>query len=396
MEIYSVSQVCRYLRESLEVDELLKDLWIEGEVSNLIVSSAGHHYFTLKDATGQLRCVLFRSRVAGQAARPTNGAAVVVHGRMSLYEPQGALQFYVDLVQPEGVGLLHLRFEALRAALEREGLFDPARKRPLPHYPRRLGVVTSPTGAVLHDIIQVIARRHPATEVVLAPTSVQGEGAAEEICAALATLNAASYVVDVIILARGGGSLEDLWPFNEEMVARAIYASHIPVISGVGHETDVTIADLVADVRAPTPSAAAEIAVPDARECREQVWGLSQRLRSATQAELNQKRSQLDYLENSLRRASPALAIHEHRQRIDDMLRHAAMYLGHWQQLRRERLRGLEQQLSTLSPRAVLERGYSLCWDLETQKLVRSVRQVQTGDSLRIEVSDGPFQAVVE
>ena len=395
MEIYSVSQVCQYLREILEVDCVLQDLWVEGEVSNLALSAAGHCYFTLKDSDSQLRCVLFRGRAFGAGARPADGAAVVAHGRISLYEPQGSLQFYVDLVQPEGVGMLRLRFEALRAALEREGLFDPARKRPLPRYPQRLGVVTSPTGAALRDIIQVVSRRFPSVELVLAPASVQGEQAVDEICEALVALNEAD-CVDLIILARGGGSLEDLWPFNEERVARAIYASRIPVICGVGHETDVTIADLVADLRAPTPSAAAEMAVPDIRECRDQVWALCSRLRAAAQAELSARRTRLTHTATSLRQASPLAYIEERRQRVDDLARAAAVHARHWQELRRERVRGLGQKLEALDPRSVLGRGYSLVWLLEGRRLVRRVQQVTAGDAIQIEVCDGPFRARVE
>lgn len=395
MEIYGVGQVCQYLREMLEVDDALQDLWVEGEVSNLTVSTAGHHYFTLKDSGGQLRCVLFRGRALASNARLANGAAVIAHGRIGFYEPQGTLQFYVDLVQPEGVGLLRLRFEALRAAMEREGLFDPARKRPLPAYPRRLGVVTSLAGAVLHDIIHVVNRRFPGVEIVVAPASVQGEGAADEICAALAALNDAA-CVDVIILARGGGSLEDLWPFNEERVARAIYASRVPVISGVGHETDVTIADLVADLRAPTPSAAAEVAVPNVRDCHEQVRALSQRLQLAARTSLDARRSQLAHLESSLRQASPAWRIADRRQRLDELGKSAILHFQHWQRLRREQVRGLEQRLLTLDPRAVLERGYSLVWHLQRGQLVRRCSEVSSGDAVKIEVSDGPFRARVE
>jgi len=249
VKVYSVTEVTGYLRELLEADNLLIDLWINGEVSNLSQSAAGHIYFTLKDEASQLRCVHFRrGRLATQME---NGTAVAAHGRISIYEVAGALQFYVDLVQPEGVGILHLEFERLKAQLEEEGLFDTARKRQLPAFPRRIGVVTSPTGAVFSDIVNVIGRRYPLVEVVLSPTPVQGDGAAEGIVQALDALNHIEGI-DLVILARGGGSLEELWAFNQEKVARAVFASKAPVISGVGHDTDFTIVDFVADLRAPT------------------------------------------------------------------------------------------------------------------------------------------------
>ena len=261
MAIYSVSQVTRYLRELLESDPQLNDLWVAGEVSNLTTSQAGHIYFTLKDSTAQLRCVMFRNNNAGSRLL-ANGALVVAHARISFYEARGEVSVISDAVMPEGTGPLYLELERLKAKLQAEGLFDESRKRPLPPFPKMLGVVTSSTGAALQDIRKVLQSHYPMVEVLLAPTLVQGEGAAEGIVAALHTLNQDGRA-DAIIVARGGGSLEELWPFNEEIVARAIHASAIPVISGVGHERDVTIADLVADVRAPTPTAAAEMAVPN-------------------------------------------------------------------------------------------------------------------------------------
>ncbi|MSQ41366.1 MAG: exodeoxyribonuclease VII large subunit, partial [Dehalococcoidia bacterium] len=268
MPVYAVSQITAYLQASLESDDFLRDVWISGEVSNLSASGAGHMYFTLKDNAGQLRCVMFRSQRGREFLE--KGAAVLAHGAISFYQTRGDLQFYVDLVQPAGVGELTLKLEQLKVKLQEEGLFEPSRKRSLPPFPHKIAVVTSPTGAVWHDIQNVIRRRYPLVELALAPTPVQGGQAAERIVEALQTVNQESDV-DVVIIARGGGSLEELWPFNEEVVARAIYASRIPVVSGVGHETDVTIADLVADLRAPTPSAAAELVVPDKRQLQAEV-----------------------------------------------------------------------------------------------------------------------------
>ena len=268
MPVYSVSQITRYLKESLEADSLLNDLWLRGEVSNLTRSAAGHYYFTLKDATSQVRCVMFRPAYGGEHL--AEGAAVIAHGRVSIYEVRGDLQLIADLAQPEGVGELHLELERLKMKLEAEGLFQVSRKRPLPEFPKRIGVATSPTGAVWHDIQNVLRRRYPLVELAFAPTPVQGDTAAAGIVDAFDAFNAEDDL-DLVILARGGGSLEDLWPFNEEAVARAIYASRAPVISAVGHETDYTIADMVADCRAPTPSAAAELAAPDMDELMERI-----------------------------------------------------------------------------------------------------------------------------
>ncbi|MXZ62269.1 MAG: exodeoxyribonuclease VII large subunit, partial [Chloroflexi bacterium] len=249
-EVYPVRQVTRYLRELIEANRHLSDIWVSGEVSNLTRASSGHVYFTLGDGGAALRCVLFRSRNVGQAQRIDEGLSVVVYGSLSLYEQRGDLSFIVDFVQPEGIGALAAEFERLRAKFEEEGLLAVERKRPLPAFPQRVGLVTSPTGAVLHDVTDVLGRRWPLARLVVAPARVQGEGAAALIADALRRLGEEH--LDAIILARGGGAAEDLWPFNEEPVSRAIYASPVPVISAVGHETDTTLADLVADVRAPT------------------------------------------------------------------------------------------------------------------------------------------------
>ena len=264
MAVYSVSEVSRYLTDILRDDPVLQNVWVRGEVGNLTRSAAGHSYFSLRDAGATLRCVMFRGGGVG-ADLIEEGSAVIAHGRVALYEPRGDLQLIADIVQPEGVGELQLKLEELKMRLEKEGLFEETRKRPLPKFPARVGVVTSPTGSVWHDIQNVTTRRYPAVELVLAPALVQGSEAAPAIVAAFDALERLDDI-DVIIVARGGGSLEDLWPFNEEDVARAIFKSGVPVVSAIGHETDYTIADLVADVRAPTPSAAAELVMPDQAE----------------------------------------------------------------------------------------------------------------------------------
>ncbi|MCK5653524.1 MAG: exodeoxyribonuclease VII large subunit [Dehalococcoidia bacterium] len=369
MKIYSVAEVTGYLRELLEADSMLADLWISGEVSNLSESAAGHLYFTLKDEASQLRCVLFhRARLD---LTLENGMAAVAHGRISIYEVSGALQFYVDVVQPEGMGILHLEFERLKVKLAEEGLFEPARKRALPPFPQRIGVVTSPDSAVLHDIINIISRRYPLVELVLAPTPVQGDGAATGIVQAFNTINDTEGI-DLVILARGGGSLEELWAFNEEKVARAIYASRVPVISGVGHDTDFTIADFVADKRAPTPSAAAELAVPHRAELEARLQALNKALVAAL-----------------------SRGVEQYRQRIDELTRVLSMHLGNLLTISREKLRGRELKLGSLSPLATLERGYALVQHAATGEVISHIDQVHRGDAIEVKVSDGQFKSRV-
>ncbi|MGH2588814.1 MAG: exodeoxyribonuclease VII large subunit, partial [Dehalococcoidia bacterium] len=304
MFVLPVSQVCSLLRESLESDPRFNDIYISGEISNLTRSQAGHIYFTIRDAGAQLRCAFFRRANARTGALLENGAHVVAHGAISVYEQRGELQCIVDFVHQEGVGILHLEFERLKERLFEEGLFDEERKRPLPEFPRRIGVVTSPDGAVFHDVCHVLRRRWPLVEVVLAPTLVQGEGAGEGVCAALHNLNETPGI-DLIIVCRGGGSMEDLWTFNMEAVARAIFASHAPVISAIGHETDYTIADFVADLRAATPSVAAQVAVPDRLEYAARAGALTEALNHAIRHRLQDTRWDLGGTVEALNRAAP-------------------------------------------------------------------------------------------
>ncbi len=396
MQIYSVSQVTRYLKELLETDDLLQDVWVAGEISNLSRSPAGHTYFTMKDGASQMRCVMFRGHYASGSGGHflANGAAIIAHGRVSIYDVQGAYQLYVDFVQPEGIGLLHLRYEALKAQLEQEGLFDEARKRPLPLFPGRIGVATSPTGAVVHDIITVLRRRFPLVDVVISPCLVQGDDAAADICRAIQVLN--EWVsVDLIILARGGGSLEDLWPFNEEAVARAVFASRTPVITGIGHETDFTIADWVADRRAPTPSVAAEIAVPDHKLFGHQIATYERRMMQALRARFVERRVSLERSTAHLRRVSPVHVVERQQQRVDDLARSATLAIKHVLSLEAEKLRSVVRQLDALNPLRVLERGYSICWHETSGRAVTRVSQVGSGDHLLVQVSDGAIHSRV-
>jgi exodeoxyribonuclease VII large subunit len=369
MQVYTVARITSYLKDILESDGVLTDVWISGEISNMSESSAGHLYFTLKDKTSQLRCVLFNRKRLNIDIE--NGLAVVAHGSISIYEVSGAVQLYVDMIQPTGLGMLNMEFERLKAKLEEEGLFDPSRKRPLPAFPEKIGIVTSPGGAVLHDITNIISRRYPLVELVLAPTTVQGESAVPGIINALNALNDRGDI-DVIIIARGGGSIEDLWAFNDEKVARAIYSSAAPVISGVGHETDFTIADFVADKRAPTPSAAAELAVPHRDEIETR-------------------------LQNCIADIESLLAgsIERGRQHADELYATMSNQVKNVLALNIEKLNGQELKLSSLSPMATLERGYALVQSHASGKVISNISQVEHGDMITVKVSDGQFNSRV-
>lgn len=393
MEVYTVTNITTYLRELLDTDPHLADIWVSGEVSNLTRSTAGHLYFTLKDADSQLRCVFFRGATLQRdlASMVESGTQVVAHGRISLYEVRGDLQFYVDFVQPQGVGILAMEFERLKARLQQEGLFEQSRKRPLPQFPERIGVVTSPTGAVFHDICAILARRWPLAEIVLAPSAVQGPEAVRGIVAGIAALNDQPDM-DVIIIARGGGSMEELWAFNEEAVARAIYASHAPIVSAVGHETDVTIADYVADVRAPTPSTAAELVAPDRRAITTTINGRRAALSAAIRLCLDEGAGCLRGALGRMEHCAPP--IDRDRQRVDDVLRVAGTLVDAAVARSREHVGGFLLQLRPLHPQATLARGYAI---VEKGGIaVRRVRDVKSGDALDVRVSDGAFPARAE
>jgi exodeoxyribonuclease VII large subunit len=387
---YTVSQVATYIRSELESDPHLSDLWIEGEVSNLSIASSGHAYFNLKDRQAVLQAVMFRSQRGIQLL--VNGGSVTAHGRISFYEPRGTLNIMVDVVAPQGLGELALELERLKQKLSSEGLFDSSRKRPLPQFPEVVGVVTSPTGAVFHDIQNVLSRRYPMAKLVLSPTQVQGEGAAESIASALGLLDRDGGC-DVIIVARGGGSLEDLWAFNEEAVARAIYACRTPVVSGVGHETDETIADYVADVRAPTPSAAAELIVPDARDLKYTVSLLLQRLSRSLSGHVQQERSGIERLRRQMEAGLPDIPTW--RRRIDDLSRIAGSSVSSMSKQKRLEVDGVNQRLRGLDPRATLRRGFSVVELVSSGRALTGAAQASPGDELRITVTDGEVPAVV-
>lgn len=395
--ILTVSEITTYLREMLEADHIVGDIWVRGEVSNFKQAASGHCYFSLKEQGAVLKAVLWRTsakQLEQVSALPTSGDAVLAHGRVSFYGAGGDLQLYVDTLRPAGVGELAARLEERRTRLAAEGLFDDRRKRPPLPLPRRVGVATSLQGAVLHDIVTVLARRCPLVDVLVAPCQVQGAQAIASIVAALHSLYRAG--VDTIILARGGGSLEDLWCFNEEAVVRAVFASPVPLITGVGHETDTTLVDEVADLRAPTPSAAAELAVPDLATFRLALVSLRQQLDDTAVLALETRQRSLDEAATTLRRHSPALRFSHHRQQIDDLLRRCHAPVRHLLSLQRAQVQGAQSRLKALSPRATLERGYAVVQRPEDGTVITQAKQAGPGDRLTVVVRDGQIDVEVQ
>jgi exodeoxyribonuclease VII large subunit len=389
----TVSEITQYLRQLFESDEILRDVWVQGEISNLSRPVSGHIYFTLKDASAALRCVIWKSQALRLRVALQNGLAMEAHGSISLYEKDGAYQLYIDALRPAGEGRLLQEYLRLKARLEAEGLFAQERKRPIPSRPKVIGIVTSATGAALQDMLNTLAHRYPLAEVVLAPSAVQGDNAPFEIAAALAALNQHVHP-DVILLARGGGSLEDLWAFNDERVVRAIVASQAPVISGVGHETDFSLADFAADLRAPTPTAAAVLATPDQADLRASVEALTARLTYSGESFVQGFQARLEDLHRRLQRASPLWQIQNDRQRLDGLAERGQRALVHLLQLQRAHARGINQRLTALNPLAVLQRGFSVV-SRPDGSLVTRVDQVKTGDSIQVRVVDGKFIAEV-
>lgn len=437
--ILSIKELNRYIRMKLESDSLLQDVWIRGEISNFTHHSSGHMYFTLKDKDSRIKTIMFASHNQRLPFIPKEGARVIARGNVSVYERDGQYQFYATHMQPDGIGSLYLAFEQLKGKLEAEGLFAPERKRPIPRYPRVIGVITSPTGAAVRDIITTLARRYPQAAVVLYPVLVQGKAAAPSIVKAIRTLNQMGEA-DVLIVGRGGGSLEELWAFNEEQVARAIYQSEIPVISAVGHETDFTIADFVCDLRAATPTAAAELAVPHQAELKAQLGQCERVLQRSLQHQLAQARESLRRLANSPALLQPRRSLFQHAERLDmlttrlkarasarrelavsahdrlsarllryhpqetllyakrrqsEMERQLTQAMTGMLKENSQRLHSSIRQLDALSPLKVMARGYSLVYDEQHKSLIKSLNDVEPGDMVKVKVTDGELDCQV-
>ncbi|MEB3101437.1 exodeoxyribonuclease VII large subunit [Ferviditalea candida] len=435
--ILTVKELTRYIKMKMELDPILVDVWIRGELSNFTHHSSGHMYFTLKDEDSRIKCVMFASHNQRLPFLPKNGSKVLARGSLSVFERDGQYQLYVTQMQPDGIGSLYLAFEQLKQKLEREGLFSPHLKKPIPPFPKVIGVITSPTGAAVRDIMTTLQRRLPSVSILLFPVLVQGEQAASSIVRAIETMNRLKEA-DVLIVGRGGGSLEELWAFNEESVARSLFASEIPVISAVGHETDYTIADFVADLRAATPTAAAELAVPHHIELGQQLSSLSRRLYLGTMMQFQTKRERMTRLQRSQVFVQPRKYLMQPAQRVDRLREqltykirgklHAAVQLAaqaehkltsfnprerlrserrrlraarhmfsqtveNVQKERKQQLLSRIRQLDALSPLKVMQRGYGLVYKAEA--LVKSIGQVETGDMLTVRLADGRAECEV-
>lgn len=390
---WTVTDLTRYLKELIEEDHLLRDVWVVGEVSNISRPSSGHLYFTIKDSSASLRCVMWRSGVVQQKWLPREGDSLEVHGYIGVYEVGGVYQLYADLLRPVGEGALYQEFLRLKARLEAEGLFAPERKRSIPELPRKIGIVTSSSGAALRDILNTIRRRFPLVEVILAPTPVQGVEAPMGIVSALVKLERLASP-DVIILARGGGSIEDLWAFNDERVARAIVATTVPVITGIGHETDFTIADFAADLRAPTPTAAAELATPNKSDILAYLAALQSNMNREILYNLSNLRGTFNNISNRLALRSPQGNIRSDRQTLDELVRRIDVALTHSLQVRQIQINAAGQRLSSLNPRSILGRGFAILTQSNGQ-VVLSAGQVTPNETLDVQVSNGAFGVTV-
>lgn len=393
--VLTVSELNKYIKDLISRDIILSGIWVKGEISNFKSHYSGHFYFTIKDEKSVLKCVMFRSHAASMVFQPEDGMKVLIRGYISVFERDGQYQLYAEEIQPDGVGALYVAFEKLKRKLSAEGLFDEARKRRLPYLPGSIGVVTSSTGAVVRDIINILSRRFYNVNIKVYPVQVQGEAAAGQIAGAVRRLNELGNV-DVIIVARGGGSLEELWAFNEEVVARSIYESRIPVISAVGHETDFTISDFVADVRASTPSAAAELVMPERSVVENRLDSLKMRIRNAIVKKTAMERLTLKRLGESVAFRQPYNKIYQERMLLDVQKRYMQKALSVLSGQYRNSLALLAARLDSLSPLNSLARGYGIIRTEKDDTLVKSVHSVNIGDSLRIFITDGTLNCRVE
>lgn len=391
--VYTVSQVNTYIKDLLDGDGALNGIYIRGELSNYKMYPSGHHYFSLKDESGSIRCVMFRREAGMLRFRPENGMKIIAFGRVTVFPRDGQYQLYVDAMTSDGVGDLHVAFEQLKAKLYNEGLFAPEHKQPLPRFPGRIALVTSSAGAAVRDMLRILKARWPMAEVCVVPVRVQGSEAAGEIAGAIRWVNEHA-LAELIITGRGGGSMEDLWAFNEEIVARAIYASEIPVISAVGHEPDVTISDFVADLRAATPSNAAELAVPDQAEVRDRLRQLSIRMEQALSGRIHTLQGRLEQISRRKALQDPMAGIRDRRVLVDYQRTRLASALERKIGTSRERFTHMAATLDAISPLKVLSRGYAIA---KTQQghLIRRIGEVNPGDAIRLRVSDGEIHCIV-
>ena len=392
--IFGVAEVNQLIKHMLDGEPMLQGILVRGELSNYKIYPSGHHYFTLKDADGALRCVMFRGQASRLRFRPENGMKVIASGRITVFPRDGAYQLYCDSLTPEGVGDLAVAFEQLKARLYAEGLFDPAHKKPLPRYPETIAIVTSPAGAAVHDMIRILRRRFPIAKVVLLGVRVQGTEAPPEIAGAIRYANK-WHVGDVIITGRGGGSMEDLWAFNDERVARAIYESELPVISAVGHEPDVTIADFVADARASTPSNAAEIAVPDSAELLRWLRGAEGQMARKETARLEDLRTRLEKLRAKRVMTDPMAYLQDKRMELTHVQQRLGDVSGTLLSRKKERFAALAASLDAMSPLKVLGRGYAMAQNGEGQ-ILKSWRDVSAGDAVTVTLGEGALACRVE
>ncbi len=394
---WTVSALTKYVRDLLEGDVTLQDVWVSGEISNLSRPASGHIYFTLKDSGASLRCVMWRTDAARLKLPLQDGMAIEAHGRIGVYEVGGQYQLYADQIRPVGEGALYQEFLRLKAMLEAEGLFDSERKRDIPSFPKRIGIVTSSTGAALRDMLIAIRRRLPLVEVILAPSPVQGEDAPPKLIEAIASLNQLKPLPDVILLARGGGSIEDLWAFNDERVVRAVASSEVPIICGVGHETDFTLCDFAADLRAPTPTAAAELATQTTMiELGENLKTFDLQLTTSMQDILEEQSNALASLRDGLRFFSPTRRIQSERQRLDDVSHRFGVAEVHRLALEANQIEGFGKRLEALNPLQVLERGYAVVTRRADGKVINKTKQVKSKDEIHVRVSDGNIDATVK
>lgn len=391
--IYTVSELTKYIRVILE--DSFPAIWVEGEVSNYTLHSSGHMYFTIRDPNATLKCAMFKRANERLKFKLKDGMRIICFGTISVYEARGDYQLIVEEIEPKGVGALQLQFEQLKEKLRKEGLFDEGHKVPMPFLPTRIGIVTSPTGAAIRDILNIARRRFSNVEIIINPVKVQGESAKEEIANAVREFNELNNA-DVIIVTRGGGSLEDLWPFNEEVVARAIYDSRIPVISAVGHEIDYTISDFVADFRAPTPSAAAELVIPRKEDLVNAINTSITRLKNALMGKIDVLRHRLENLSGSYILRQPLNLVIQYEQRIDDLQRGLNIRVDHIFKMRHENFKSLAGKLEVLSPLAILNRGYSITTKIPGGAILKDIEILKMGDTVETRLGKGKFRSRVE